>query len=223
MTQDEKKRAAALAALDHVPPGELVGVGTGTTANHFIAALEGIRHRVDGAVASSEASAARLEAAGIRVLDLNAVGSLAVYVDGADEATADRLLIKGGGGALAREKVTAQAAVHFVCIVDDTKLVRRLGRFPLPLEVLPAARSFVAREMVRRSARPVLREGFLTDNGNPILDVHDLDLSAPAALESELNQIPGAIANGIFARRPADLLLVADDEGVNRYQAPPNS
>ena len=217
MTQDEKKRAAALAALDHVPAGEVVGVGTGTTANHFIAALEGIRHRIDGAVASSEASAALLEAARIRVYDLNAVGSLVVYVDGADEATPGRLLMKGGGGALAREKITAEVAERFVCIVDDTKLVRRLGRFPLAVEVLPSARAHVAREMVKRGARPVLREDFRTDNGNPVIDVHDLDLSAPAALESELNQIPGAVANGIFARRPADLLLVADEEGISRY------
>ena len=217
MTQDEKKRAVALAALDHVPAGEVVGVGTGTTANHFIAALEGIRHRIDGAVASSEASAALLEAARIRIYDLNAVGSLAVYVDGADEATAGRLLIKGGGGALAREKITAQVAERFICIIDDTKLVRRLGRFPVAVEVLPVARAHVAREMVQRGARPVLRKDFRTDNGNPVIDVHDLDLSTPAALESELNQIPGTVANGIFARRPADLLLVADEEGVSRY------
>ena len=140
-----------------------------------------------------------------------------MYVDGADEVTAGRLLIKGGGGALAREKITAQVAERFVCIVDDTKFVRRLGRFPLAVEVLPAARAHVAREMVKRGARPVLREGFRTDNGNPVIDVHDLDLSAPAALESELNQIPGAVANGIFARRPADLLLVVGDQGIRRY------
>ena len=216
MTREEKKRAVARAALDQVPAGEVIGVGTGSTANHFIAALEGIRHRIDGAVASSEASAARLEAAGIRVFDLNAVGTLAVYVDGADEATRARQLLKGGGGALAREKLTAAVSERFVCIVDDSKLVARLGRFPLAIEVLPVARAHVAREMVRRSARPVLREGFRTDNGNPILDVHDLDFSAPAALESELNQIPGTVANGIFARRPADLLLVASDQGVSR-------
>lgn len=217
MTQDEKKRAVARAALDHVPAGEVIGVGTGSTANHFIAALGDIRHRIDGAVASSDASTARLEAAGIRVFDLNAVASLAVYVDGADEATPTRQLMKGGGGALAREKLTAAVAERFVCIVDDSKLVRRLGRFPLPLEVLPAARAHVAREMVKRNARPVLREGFRTDNGNPVLDVHALDLSAPAALESELDHIPGIVANGIFARRPADLLLVADLRGVSRF------
>ena len=216
MNQEEKKRAVARAALDHVPAGEVVGVGTGSTANHFIAALEGIRHRIDGAVASSEASAALLEAAGVRVFDLNAVSSLAIYVDGADQATRGRLLMKGGGGALAREKVTAAVAERFVCIVDDSKLVPHLGHFPLAVEVLPAARAHVARELVKRGARPVLREGFRTDNGNPIIDVHDLDLSAPATLESELNQIPGAVANGIFARRPADLLLVADAQGVSR-------
>ena len=217
MTQDEKKRAAARAALDCVPAGEVIGIGTGSTTNHFIAALAEIRHRIDGAVASSEASAALLESTGVRVYDLNAVGSFPVYVDGADEATAGRVLIKGGGGALAREKLTAQVAERFVCIVDDTKLVRRLGRFPLAVEVLPAARAHVAREMVKRGARPVLREGFRTDNGNPVIDVHDLDLSAPAALESELNQIPGVVENGIFARRPADLLLVAGDRGIRRY------
>ena len=216
MTQDEKKRAAARAALDFVPAGEVIGVGTGTTANHFIAALESIRHRIDGAVASSEASAALLEAAGIRVFDLNAVATLAVYVDGADEATRARQLVKGGGGALAREKVTAAVSECFVCIVDDSKLVARLGRFPLAVEVLPAARAYVAREMVKRNARPVLREGFRTDNGNPVLDVHDLDFGAPAALESELDRIPGTVANGVFARRPPDLLLVADEQGVSR-------
>ena len=216
MTRNDKKRAVAHAALDLVPAGEVIGIGTGSTANHFIDALREIRHRIDGAVASSEASATRLEAAGIRVFDLNAVSAIPVYVDGADEATRARQLVKGGGGALAREKLTAEVAERFVCVVDDSKLVRRLGRFPLPIEVLPAARAYVAREMARRGARPVLREGARTDNGNPILDVHDLDLSAPAALESELNQIPGTVANGIFARRPADLLLVADDEGVNR-------
>ena len=216
MNQEEKKKAVARAALEHVPAGEVIGVGAGSTVNHFITALEGIRHRIEAAVASSEASAALLEATGIRVLDLNAVGTLAVYVDGADEATRGRLLIKGGGGALAREKVTAEVAERFVCIVDDSKLVARLGRFPLAVEVLPAARAHVSREMVKRGARPVLREGFRTDNGNPVIDVHDLDLSAPAALESQLNQIPGAVANGIFARRPADLLLVADTRGVRR-------
>ena len=216
MNREEKKRAVARAALDHVPAGAVIGVGTGSTANHFIAALEGMRHRIDAAVASSDASAALLEAARIRVLDLNAVDTLAVYVDGADEATRKRLLIKGGGGALAREKVVAAVAERFVCIVDDSKLVPRLGRFPLAVEVLPAARAHVAREMARRGARPVLREGFRTDNGNPIIDVHALDLSAPAALEAELDQIPGAVANGIFARRPADLLLVADARGVRR-------
>ena len=216
MTEDDKKHAVALAALEYVPVGEVIGIGTGTTANHFIAALKGLRHRIDGAVASSEASAALLRAAGIRTFDLNSVSTLALYVDGADEATRARQLIKGGGGALTREKLTAEVSERFVCIVDDSKLVRRLGRFPLPIEVLPAARAHVAREMVKRNARPVLREGFRTDNGNPILDVHDLDLRAPADLERELNQIPGTLANGIFARRPADVLLVADDEGVDR-------
>ena len=213
-TRDDKKRAAALAALDHLPAGEVIGVGTGSTTDHFIAALHGIRHRIDGAVATSEASTARLEAAGIRVLDLNTVGALAVYVDGADEATRHRHLTKGGGGALTREKIVAGVAERFICIVDDSKLVARLGCRPLAIEVLPVARSHVAREMVRRKGRPVLRKGFRTEHGNLILDVHDLVVTAPVALESEFNQIPGTVTNGLFARRPADLLLVADEQGV---------
>ena len=216
MTQDEKKHAVARAALDHLPAGEAIGVGTGSTAGHFIRALRDVRHRIDGAVASSEGSAALLEAAGIRVLDPNAVDALAVYVDGADEADRHRRLIKGRGGALTREKLVAAVAERFVCIVDDSKLVARLGHSPLAVEVLPVARSYVAREMVKRKARPALREGFRTDNGNLVLDVYDLDLSSPATLESELNQIPGTVANGIFAQRPADLLLVADEHGVSR-------
>ncbi len=216
MNQDAKKRAVAEAALEFVIPGELVGVGTGSTANAFIDALAAARGRIDGAVASSEATAARLAGHGIRVVALNSSGDLPVYVDGADEATRHRHLVKGGGGALTREKIVAAAAGTFVCIVDDSKVVRRLGRFPLPVEVIPMARSLVARALVRLSGRPERREGFVTDNGNEILDVHGLDIMDPPALESELNQIAGIVTNGLFARRGADVLLIGTGTGVER-------
>lgn len=214
MTQDDKKRAAAHAALAYVKGG-VVGVGTGSTANHFIDGLAAIAARVDGAVASSEASAERLRQNHIPVLDLNLVDELPVYVDGADEATRHLHLVKGGGGAHTREKIVAAVAQQFVCIVDDSKLVDRLGRFPLPVEVIPLARSHVARKLVGLGGRPRLRAGFVTDNGNEILDVHGLDIREPVALEAELNQIVGVVANGLFARRPADVLLIAGDDGVS--------
>ena len=216
MDRDEKKRAVARAALEFVVPGELVGVGTGSTADAFIDALAGIRGRIDGAVASSEATAARLAGHGIRVVDLNAAGSLPLYVDGADEATRHRHLVKGGGGALTREKIVAAAAGTFVCVVDDSKLVDRLGRFPLPLEVIPMARGLVARALVGLGGRPERREGVVTDNGNEILDVHGLDVLDPPALESELNHIAGVVANGLFARRGADVVLIGTADGVER-------
>ena len=216
MDQDARKRAVARAALDLVVPGELVGVGTGSTANAFIDALATVRGRIDGAVASSEATAVRLAGHGIRVIDLNAAGALPIYVDGADEATRHRHLVKGGGGALTREKIVAAAARTFVCIVDDSKLVDRLGRFPLPVEVIPMARSLVARALVRLGGRPERREGFVTENGNEILDVHGLDILDPPALESELNQIAGTVTNGLFARRRADVVLAGTAEGVER-------
>ena len=218
MSQDEKKRAVAEAALELVVPGELVGVGAGSTADAFIDALATIRGRIDGAVASSEATAARLAGHGIRVVDLNSAGELPVYVDGADEATRHRHLVKGGGGALTREKIVAAASRSFVCIVDDSKIVGRLGRFPLPVEVIPMARSLVARALVRLGGRPERREGFVTDNGNgnEILDVHGLDILDPPALESELNQLAGVVTNGLFARRGADVLLVGTGAGVER-------
>ncbi len=216
MNQDDKKRAVARAALEFVVPGELVGVGTGSTANAFVDALATIRGRIDGAVASSEATAARLAGHGIRVVDLNSAGELPVYVDGADEATRHRHLVKGGGGALTREKIVAAAAATFVCIVDDSKMVDRLGRFPLPVEVIPMARSLVARALVRLGGRPEPRTGFVTDNGNEILDVHGLDILDPPALESELNQIAGTVTNGLFARRGADVVLVGTDGGIER-------
>ena len=217
MSQDEKKRAVAEAALEFVVPGELVGVGTGSTANAFVDALAAVRGRIDGAVASSEATAARLAGHGIRVVDLNSAGELPVYVDGADEATRHRHLVKGGGGALTREKIVAAAARTFVCVVDDSKIVDRLGRFPLPVEVIPMARSLVARALVRLGGRPERRESFVTDNGNEILDVHGLDILDPPALESELNHIAGAVTSGLFARRGADVVLVGTDAGVERF------
>lgn len=217
MSQEDRKRAVAQAALEFVVPGELVGVGTGSTANAFIDALAAVKGRIDGAVASSETTAARLAGHGIRVIDLNAAGELPVYVDGADEATRHRHLVKGGGGALTREKIVAAAAKTFVCIVDDSKLVDRLGRFPLPIEVIPMARSLVARALVRLGGRPERREGFVTDNGNEILDVHGLDILDPPALESEMNQIAGTVTNGLFARRCADVVLVGTAGEVGRF------
>ena len=216
MNQDDKKHAVARAALEFVVPGELVGVGTGSTADAFTDALATMKGRIDGAVASSEATAARLAGHGIRVVDLNAAGELPVYVDGADEATRHRHLVKGGGGALTREKIVAAAARKFVCIVDESKLVDRLGVFPLPIEVIPMARSLVARAVVRLGGRPELRTGFVTDNGNQILDVHGLDILDPPALESELNQLAGVVTNGLFARRCADVVLVGTGQGVRR-------
>ena len=210
---NEKKRRAAHAALAYLREGTIVGVGTGSTVNYFIDALADWRGRLRGAVSSSEASTSRLRAVGIPVIDLNDAGLLDLYVDGADEATRQRELIKGGGGALTREKIVAAASRQFVCIADDAKLVERLGRFPLPVEVIPMARSYVARQL---GGRPVWREGFITDNGNVILDVHDLAIADPAALECEINQIPGVVTVGLFARRPADVLLLGTSQGVQR-------
>ena len=210
----EKKRAAARAALGQVEPGSIVGVGTGSTADHFIEGLADIRDRVEAAVASSARTAERLVEAGIRVIGLGEVDGLPLYVDGADEATRQRQLIKGGGGALTREKIVAAASRRFVCIMDDSKLVERLGAFPLAVEVIPMARRQVAGQIEQLGGRAVERSGFLTDNGNVILDVHDLEFSDPRALESRLDQIAGVVANGLFCRRPADLLLVGGDDGV---------
>lgn len=213
MTQDDKKRAAALAAVKYVKGG-VVGVGTGSTVNHFIDALAGVRGSLDGAVSSSEASTERLKALAIPVLDLNEAGSLDLYVDGADEADGNLRLVKGGGGALTREKIVAAASDQFVCIVDDTKLVDVLGEFPLPVEVIPMARSYVARRLAALGGQPVWRENFVTDNGNCILDVRGLRIVDPVTLESEINNIVGVVSNGLFARRAADVLLVGDDDGV---------
>lgn len=214
MNADAKKKAAALAALEYVEDGMTVGVGTGSTVNHFIAALKDRRHRIAGAVSSSEASSRLLEEAGVEVRSLNDTGDLALYVDGADESTRHLALIKGGGGALTREKIVAAASRRFVCIVDDSKLVDVLGRFPLPVEVIPMARSLVARKLAAMGGRPVLRQGFKTDNGNEILDVHNLRITDPAALEAEIGLLVGVVEVGLFARRGADVLLVAGDSGV---------
>ncbi len=216
MNADDRKKAVAQAALEFVPHGGVIGVGTGSTANHFIDALATIKGRVDGAVASSVATAERLKAHGIPVVDLNEAGTLAVYVDGADEATVHRALIKGGGGALTREKIVAAASRTFVCIADDSKLVDVLGRFPLPVEVIPMARGLVAREIVALGGEPVLRTGFQTDNGNIILDVHGLEIVDPVALEERLNHVTGVVTNGLFARRGADILLLGTSSGIRR-------
>jgi len=213
MTQDEMKAAAAVEALRFVDGG-LIGVGTGSTVNHFIDGLGTVRQRFDGAVSSSEASSERLRALGIEVVDLNEAGELALYVDGADEADPRLNLIKGGGGALTREKIVAAASRTFVCIADHSKLVDVLGSFPLPVEVIPMARGYVAGRLGALGGKPVPREGFVTDNGNQILDVHGLRISDPAALEGEINQITGVVTNGIFALRPADVLLLGTENGV---------
>ncbi len=214
MSLDAYKKAAALAALDYIESGWVVGVGTGSTANHFIDGLATIKHKIDGAVASSEASAERLKSHGIEVLDLNATGTLPIYVDGADESNKYLQLIKGGGGALTREKIVAGASEKFICIADNSKLVDILGSFPLPIEVIPMARSFVAREIVKLGGTPELREGFTTDNGNIIIDVKNLEICGATKLEEKLNNIPGVVTNGIFALRPADVLILGGEEGI---------
>ncbi|MEN3112820.1 ribose-5-phosphate isomerase RpiA [Uliginosibacterium paludis] len=214
MNQDLLKQAVAKAALAYVPEGEIIGVGTGSTANFFIDGLAGMRDRIKGAVASSEASAKRLEAQGIRLFDLNEVDSLSVYVDGADEVDASFAMIKGGGAALTREKIVASVAKRFVCIADGSKKVAVLGRFPLPVEVIPLARASVARQLEALGGRPVWREGVVTDNGNVILDVHGLEITDPVGLETTINHIVGVVTNGLFARRPADVLLLGTPEGV---------
>jgi ribose 5-phosphate isomerase A len=214
MTQDEMKQAVAKAAIAQVPDDCVVGVGTGSTANLFIAELGKIRNRIQGAVASSEATAKRLKDLGIEVLDLNGVNELPVYIDGADEVTRHLAMVKGGGGALTREKIVAAVARKFVCIADGTKLVDVLGKFPLPVEVIPLARSYVARELRKLGGHPEWRQNFVTDNGNVILDVRGLSIVNPVELEGALNQITGVVTNGLFARRGADVLLLGTERGV---------
>lgn len=218
MTQDELKQAVAKAAVDHIAPHlepkSIVGVGTGSTANFFIDYLAEYKNDFDGAVASSEATAERLKKHGIPVYDLNAVNEIEFYVDGADETNERLELIKGGGGALTREKIVAAVAKTFICIADESKMVGILGEFPLPVEVIPMARSHVGREIVKLGGDPVYRDGFVTDNGNIIIDIHNLDISRPIQVEERLNNIVGVVTNGLFARRPADLLLLGTSEGV---------
>ena len=213
MTQDDLKQAVAREAIKYVQD-PIVGVGSGSTANFFIDELAKIKGRIDGAVASSEKTAERLKAHGIRVIDLNSVDVIPVYVDGADEITEHLAMIKGGGGALTREKIVAAVARKFVCIADESKLVGVLGKFPLPVEVLPMARSYVARQMVKLGGRPELRQGFTTDNGNIVLDVYGLSIVKPMELEGEINQITGVVTNGLFARRGADIALLGTPQGV---------
>jgi ribose 5-phosphate isomerase A len=214
MNQDQKKRQAAEAALHYVVDDGYLGVGTGSTVNYFIEQLAGIKHRIEGAVASSAATEQLLRQHHIPVIPLNSVIDLPVYIDGADEATRHLHLVKGGGGALTREKIVAAASKKFICIIDDTKLVDVLGRFPLPVEVIPMAQSYVGRELAKLGGQPVLRQGFTTDNGNIIIDVHNLSIMEPADLEARLNNIAGVVTNGLFARRHADVLLVADGTSV---------
>lgn len=218
MNTDAMKQAAAEAALAFIDIGDVVGVGTGSTANFFIDGLAKIKHKIDGAVASSEASAARLRAHGITVLDLNRVGELPLYVDGADEATRHLHLIKGGGGALTREKIVAQVSAKFVCIAERGKLVDRLGVFPLPLEVIPMAQSLVGRRIAALGAQPQLRAGFTTDNGNLILDARNLEIENPVEMERRLNHIPGVVTVGLFALRGADVLLLGGQDGVEELR-----
>ncbi len=214
MTQDEMKKMVAHAALEYVEAGAIIGVGTGSTANHFIDALAGIKHKIDGTVASSEATAERLKGHGIAVFELNEVSDIPVYVDGADESNKYLHLIKGGGGALTREKIIAAASGKFVCVADGSKMVDVLGTFPLPVEVIPMARSYVAREIVKMGGLPEWRTDFITDNGNEILDVRNLEILDPVKMEERLNNIVGVVTNGLFAIRPADVLLLGTEEGV---------
>jgi ribose 5-phosphate isomerase A len=219
MDAQEKKRKAAAAALTFIEPGMTLGVGTGSTVNCLIELLPDVRDRIEKVVSSSKASTELLEAQGFEVSTLNEAGDIDLYIDGADESNKRLQLIKGGGGALTREKVLAGAARRFVCIVDDTKLVGMLGSFPLPVEVVPMAQAFVARKLLKLRAQPIWREGFVTDNGNHILDIHDLAISNPLEMEARLNQIPGVLTVGIFAQRAADVLLVAYDDGVREMRA----
>lgn len=214
MTQDEKKKQVAEAALAYVEDDTIVGVGTGSTVNFFIECLASIKHRIDGAVSSSDATEALLKQHNIPVISLNSANDIPVYIDGADEATKYLHLIKGGGGALTREKIVAAVSKKFVCIIDETKLVDVLGTFPLPIEVIPMAQSYIAREIIRLGGQPILREDFTTDNGNIILDVHNLSILKPVELEQELNKLAGVVTNGLFAQRPADILLLASDNGI---------
>ncbi|WP_113907985.1 ribose-5-phosphate isomerase RpiA [Aliidiomarina celeris] len=214
--QDQAKKQAAEAAIDYIEEGSLVGVGTGSTVNYFIDALAAIKFDIEGAVSSSDASTERLKQHGIPVYDLNGVGQLSVYVDGADEINRHLQMIKGGGGALTREKIVAACSKTFICIADHSKLVTALGAFPLPVEVVPMARSYVAREIVKLGGDPVYREGVITDNGNVILDIHNLNIEKPEALEEAINNITGVVTNGLFARRHADIALLSNGHSIRK-------
>lgn len=218
MSQDDLKKQVAEAALAYIEDDSVIGVGTGSTVNFFIDCLATIKHRIEGAVPSSEATEALLNKYHIPVLSLNAANEITTYVDGADEATKHRQLIKGGGGALTREKIVAAASKKFVCIIDISKLTAMLGKFPLPVEVIPMAQSYVAREIVKLGGQPILRQGVTTDNGNIILDIHNLNILKPTELEQQLNNIAGVVTNGLFVQRSADLLLVAGDNGVQIFE-----
>jgi len=218
MDATEKKRAAAKAAMEFIQPGTTLGVGTGSTVNCLIEMLPEVRDLIDRVVSSSRASSKLLEEQGFEVLTLNETGDIDLYIDGADESNKHLQLIKGGGGALTREKVLAAAARRFVCIVDDSKLVGMLGAFPLPVEVLPMAQELVARRMLKMRGQPIWREGFVTDNGNHILDIHNLQVANPIDMEARINRIPGVVTVGLFAERPADVLLIADDAGVREMR-----
>lgn len=219
MDQDQKKLNAARASLDHIENDIVLGVGTGSTVNHLIDLLPTVRNKIQAVVASSSATTALLEERGFEISMLNAIGDVDLYIDGADEATKHLQLIKGGGGALTREKILAGASRRFVCIIDDSKQVGMLGKFPLPIEVIPMAQSFVARKLVKMRGQPVWRENFVTDNGNHILDVHNLAITNPLEMETRINQIPGVVTVGIFAHRPADVLIVGDNKGVRTMTA----
>tara|TARA_B100000287_G_scaffold433630_1_gene495810 strand:- start:1723 stop:2376 length:654 start_codon:yes stop_codon:yes gene_type:complete len=214
MTKEQQKEITAKAALDYIEHSDIIGVGTGSTVNYFIEELKSIKNKIDGAVASSIATQEKLQSNGIRTLDLNDVDEIPIYIDGADEVNKDFQLIKGGGGALTREKIIAGASKKFICIIDDSKYVDILGKFPLPIEVIPIARSFVAREIVKKNGMPEWRDNFVTDNDNIILDVHGLEIMEPIKLENEINKIPGVVTVGIFANRPADIVLMGSDSGV---------
>ena len=212
---DEKKYEAAKSALNYIESGQVVGIGSGSTVNSLISQLDKIKSKIDGAISSSEYTTKLLKEKNIRILNLSEVGRIPLYIDGADESNSNRQLIKGGGGALTREKIVAYASDTFICMIDDSKFVKSLGNFPLPIEVIKMSQSLVAREMVKLGGRPVLRENFVTDNGNIILDIHNLQISEPLKLEQAINNMPGVVANGIFAMRPANKLIIANNNGID--------
>ena len=215
MNQDEKKYEAAKSALNYIESGQVVGIGSGSTVNSLISQLDKIKSKIDGAISSSEYTTKLLKEKNIRILNLSEVGRIPLYIDGADESNSNRQLIKGGGGALTREKIVAYASDTFICMIDDSKFVKSLGNFPLPIEVIKMSQSLIAREMVKLGGRPVLRENFITDNGNIILDIHNLQISEPLKLEQAINNMPGVVANGIFAMRPANKLIIANNNGID--------